>query len=628
MTYFIFVIHFHQPVGQLKYVLERVQKKCYEMLLRVFKDFKNIPLTLHFSGPLLLEWEEKFPEYLKELRCLIKGSSFEVIGGTYSESILTLLPYKDRLWQVIEGRELVVEMLGVEPKGLWLPERVWDPTLPSVIAEAGYEYVIVDDEVGYRAKLWKGDVHRAWNTEYDGKIVKVLFIDATIRELLPWRSHSEVLNYLKQFKEPEYVLWGSDAEKFGEWWDSKSAESWLRYFLSNIPDWVKVVTPLRYLIENKVSGLVYLPPGSYNKMMEWSGGFFPTFLRKYIESNNMHKKMLYVRKKLERANVSETAWKYYYLAQCNDAYWHGLFGGIYIPSLRGAIYSNLIKAERLIQDEEYKVLEFDFDLDGWREVIIEAPFLNLYLKPSDGGTLFELDLKVEGYEANLLNTLTRVLEPYLEGTGFKPDWYRRVAFREHVWKPWVRLEDWIWNTPFADSSDFALGKYLYGYVSRGLRLTYLGRNWDNGGKRIFIEKVFKVEPDKPVVRVYLSWRNMEKEKVFLKLSEEIHLLPPLPNSSSVTPYYIVDGEYSKSFYESHVSPWSKRVELKSGDYPSIVVEQDKRGELWVAPVLSLNRTEKGIFRTLQGLGLSFNHSVSLNPGESFDVTFTLSVEVV
>ncbi|HDH06906.1 MAG TPA: DUF1925 domain-containing protein [Thermoproteales archaeon] len=628
MTYFIFVIHFHQPVGQLKYVLERVQKKCYEMLLRVFKDFKNIPLTLHFSGPLLLEWEEKFPEYLKELRCLIKGSSFEVIGGTYSESILTLLPYKDRLWQVIEGRELVVEMLGVEPKGLWLPERVWDPTLPSVIAEAGYEYVIVDDEVGYRAKLWKGDVHRAWNTEYDGKIVKVLFIDATIRELLPWRSHSEVLNYLKQFKEPEYVLWGSDAEKFGEWWDSKSAESWLRYFLSNIPDWVKVVTPSRYLIENKVSGLVYLPPGSYNKMMEWSGGFFPTFLRKYIESNNMHKKMLYVRKKLERANVSETAWKYYYLAQCNDAYWHGLFGGIYIPSLRGAIYSNLIKAERLIQDEEYKVLEFDFDLDGWREVIIEAPFLNLYLKPSDGGTLFELDLKVEGYEANLLNTLTRVLEPYLEGTGFKPDWYRRVAFREHVWKPWVRLEDWIWNTPFADSSDFALGKYLYGYVSRGLRLTYLGRNWDNGGKRIFIEKVFKVEPDKPVVRVYLSWRNMEKEKVFLKLSEEIHLLPPLPNSSSVTPYYIVDGEYSKSFYESHVSPWSKRVELKSGDYPSIVVEQDKRGELWVAPVLSLNRTEKGIFRTLQGLGLSFNHSVSLNPGESFDVTFTLSVEVV
>jgi len=628
MTYFIFVIHFHQPVGQLKYVLERVQRRCYEMLLRVFKDFKNFPLTLHFSGPLLLEWEEKFPEYLKELRCLIKESSFEVMGGTYSESILTLLSYKDRLWQVIEGRKLVKEMLGVEPKGLWLPERVWDPTLPPVIAEAGYKYVIVDDEVGYRAKLWKGDVHRAWNTEYDGKIVKVLFIDATIRELLPWRSHSEVLNYLKQFKEPEYVLWGSDAEKFGEWWDSKSAESWLRYFLSNIPDWVKVVTPSRYLIENKVSGLVYLPPGSYNKMMEWSGGFFPTFLRKYIESNNMHKKMLYVRKKLERANVSETAWKYYYLAQCNDAYWHGLFGGIYIPSLRGAIYSNLIKAERLIQDEEYKVLEFDFDLDGWREVIIEAPFLNLYLKPSDGGTLFELDLKVEGYEANLLNTLTRVLEPYLEGTGFKPDWYRRVAFREHVWKPWVRLEDWIWNTPFADSSDFALGKYLYGYVSRGLRLTYLGRNWDNGGKRIFIEKVFKVEPDKPVVRVYLSWRNMEKEKVFLKLSEEIHLLPPLPNSSSVTPYYIVDGEYSKSFYESHVSPWSKRVELKSGDYPSIVVEQDKRGELWVAPVLSLNRTEKGIFRTLQGLGLSFNHSVSLNPGESFDVTFTLSVEVV
>src|SRR2546430_17132092 len=32
-------------------------------------------------------------------------------------------------------------------------------------------------------------------------------------------------------------------------------------------------------------------------------------------------------------------------AQCNDAYWHGVFGGLYLPHLRHAIWRNLALAE-------------------------------------------------------------------------------------------------------------------------------------------------------------------------------------------------------------------------------------------------------------------------------------------
>ena len=32
-------------------------------------------------------------------------------------------------------------------------------------------------------------------------------------------------------------------------------------------------------------------------------------------------------------------------AQCNDAYWHGMFGGLYLPHLRDALYRHLIRAE-------------------------------------------------------------------------------------------------------------------------------------------------------------------------------------------------------------------------------------------------------------------------------------------
>jgi hypothetical protein len=44
------------------------------------------------------------------------------------------------------------------------------------------------------------------------------------------------------------------------------------------------------------------------------------------------------------------------------------------------------------------------------DVIIESDILNLYINPSDGGTIFELDYKPKSY--NLLNTLTRWPEAY------------------------------------------------------------------------------------------------------------------------------------------------------------------------------------------------------------------------
>ena len=31
--------------------------------------------------------------------------------------------------------------------------------------------------------------------------------------------------------------------------------------------------------------------------------------------------------------------------QCNCAYWHGVFGGLYLPHLRQALYRELLSAE-------------------------------------------------------------------------------------------------------------------------------------------------------------------------------------------------------------------------------------------------------------------------------------------
>lgn len=588
---------------------------------------------MHFSGPLLRYWHEYYPDYLERLKNIVQNSRFEVIGGTFSESVLALLPQEDRFAQLKRGRKLVEELLGVTPKGLWLAERVWDPTLPVAIRDTGYSYVILDDEVGYKSGLWKDDTHTAVITEYGGRRVGVLFIDTTIRYILPWKTHGEVLEYIRSFATPngnKYVLWGSDAEKFGEWWPRENAEPWLRIFFTYLRESseVQTITPSEYLRRFGYTGLAYLGPWSYDKMVEWSGGYFPNFLRKYRESNNMHKKMLYVREKLVRLDAPEEAWTNYYLAQCNDAYWHGLFGGTYIPVLRQAVYENLIRAERLAETKALyfmdglKISESDFDFDGQNEILLEAPRANFYIKPGDGGSLFELDLKEEGLEHNLINTMSRYPESYLEGVKeYNPDWYRRVSFREHIWRRDTRLKDWIENTPFVDVSDLALKGYLVEYAGENkVVLSAMGRDWSvrTQPSRIHLTKTFEVWDEGKTLKVKYTWRNMEKRFVDPRVSIELSIMPRLSYEEDVLPMYTVDEFSERSFTERFESPWSRTIRVKSKGGPEVIIENQKHAEVWVAPIETVSRTEKGLKRELQGIGIAFNHYLTLNPGELFE----------
>ena len=44
----------------------------------------------------------------------------------------------------------------------------------------------------------------------------------------------------------------------------------------------------------------------------------------------------------------DDAWDEIYKAQCNDCYWHGMFGGVYLHFLRFSVYTHLINAEKII----------------------------------------------------------------------------------------------------------------------------------------------------------------------------------------------------------------------------------------------------------------------------------------
>jgi alpha-amylase len=217
--------------------------------------------------------------------------------------------------------------------------------------------------------------------------------------------------------------------------------------------------------------------------------------------------------------------------QCNCAYWHGAFGGIYLPHLRNAIYTELIAADAAADRAEGRtgprldVAQSDFDFDGRDEIRVTSDMLDCWLAPARGGILYELDLR--GPRHNLLATLDRRPEAYhaqvLAGPGaarsivdasqvakFKQeglermvryDRNRRKSLVDHFWDLDVTAAAIVEGTA-AERGDFAAGVYaleLHRTADRiELRLRRGGNAW---GIPFTLTKTVCVRPGSPTIDI-------------------------------------------------------------------------------------------------------------------------------
>src|SRR4029077_8632539 len=117
------------------------------------------------------------------------------------------------------------------------------------------------------------------------------------------------------------------------------------------------------------------------------GASWRNFQVKYREINDLHKRMLRVSEAvaaLPPGPVRTGALDHLMRGQSNDVYWHGLFGGIYLPDLRLATAANLVAAEdaaNAASDRLVRAEVMDVDLDGRHEVLLadEAQVLTIDL---------------------------------------------------------------------------------------------------------------------------------------------------------------------------------------------------------------------------------------------------------
>ena len=711
----VLLIHAHQPVGNFDDVMERTYERSYLPFVECVARHPRVRLGLHYTGS-LLEWmAEKHPEYIQRVGALVARGQVEIAGGGFYEPILIAIPYEDQIEQIRRLSDFVEEHFGKRPSGAWLAERVWEPQLPAALAESGVEYTLVDDSHFLTAGREIPELFGYYVAEECGKTVKVIPGLQELRYLLPFGSVDDSVAFLRRVAGDHpgaMASMGDDMEKFGAWphtYEHCFRDGWLDRFFGAMEanyEWLEMVPPGEALATHAPLGRVDLPTASYTEMMEWvlptsvrqkfhallgefsgrpdvrrflRGGFWRGFFSKYAEANLLHKKMLRVSSKLrcDKGRSSRRGAKgalrhakavtHLMRSQCNDAYWHGIFGGLYAPHLRTELWRELVRAETIADSLHHgakpyqAITQLDFDADGREEIEITSPKFAAVIKPSDGGTLAVLDFRptavtlinslqrrVEAYHSKLQNAAqfaakvasiheqTLAKEPGLE-KRLKYDRWARNAFRLLLFAPGKTHEDFE-ALRLEESAAFAGGDYRVEHAAaEEIKLSM---------EAPLRQVIAGVDPD-CILRAakILQFENHEKGmdvRCRIDLAPK-RSAPTVPGPSGPAQFTVgleivinllapnVPDRYIEFAGGRKPLEWSgvvdgPRVRLVD-EWQDVAVEIEARGasQLWISPVETVSESEEGFERVYQGSQIMGVWNATLGPAEPWSAETVLHV---
>lgn len=127
--------------------IPQVIESSYIPVLKTLLEIPKAHVVLNFSGVTLEIIDNENKEVLDLLKEGIEKGQFELTGCGYSHPIFPLLPVEDTKKQIEFNLQVMEKTLDYTPKGFWLPELAYDPSLPHLLKRYGFEYIFIDDEL-------------------------------------------------------------------------------------------------------------------------------------------------------------------------------------------------------------------------------------------------------------------------------------------------------------------------------------------------------------------------------------------------------------------------------------------------------------------------------------------------
>jgi alpha-amylase len=401
------------------------------------------------------------------------------------------------------------------------------------------------------------------------------------------------------------------------------------------------------------------------------GGLWDNFLVKYEESNAIHKRMIYTSKRIAKALSKTKSSKKadaikieLYKGQCNCPYWHGLFGGLYLSNLRHAVYEGLINAskgaDRLLHAKKnwIEVEKLDYLKKNRKEFAVETDGLFVLIDPSYGGTVAEIDYKPASF--NISNVLTRRKEDYHrkvvdrsgeaeEERGEVASPHDRVVSKEGdltaklLFDRYLRrsfLDRFLPNRPTAEDfrtslidtgenngTDFTDAAYtiLADTVKKGTAVIELEREatlpYGGGDTPIACRKTYRVYGNKPRIDCEYRIGNRGDKRIEFVLGVEWNftLLAPDAPDREIT----IGGErfeMNSQGETSGLTEWSM-----TDRYFGFTTRfsADREVTLLRYPIETVSNSEGGFESNYQGTSFIALEDISIEPGKTASITFSI-----
>jgi alpha-amylase len=429
------------PEGTEEQAFEETYQVCWRPFLSVLYRFADISAVLHYSGTVLHWLESRHPEFLMLLEEMVLRKQIELLGGGYYGPLMPLVPGPDRLGQAELLTTFIRRSFGKRPRGCWLPDYAWEPSLASSLQSCGFDYSFLPERHFKIAGIAPEDLGSPVITEDQGRSLIVFPVFDALESFPSLMPIEEALPYLvSRVGEPGLHTFFFPGESAKALWTASSLESpdvfYERSFaaLQREGPRFETTTPLRYLKSAHDFGRAYFPGSASASLMEKSLAGDPPnvasrgkrgpakavdslkastpgsedgpsvligsprrLLLRHEESLALYAKMHYVRilvgqlrgDKSRKKTAQEELWR----GQCGGAYWRGANGGIARLPVRAAAYSALIEAERITRQRgsfSPGIILADMNFDGAKEIIYQGSDINAYVQLR-GACLVELD---------------------------------------------------------------------------------------------------------------------------------------------------------------------------------------------------------------------------------------------
>ena len=642
------VLHCGLPLGTPKLRLEQAIDGPLCALLDALQTRPRLHLGLHLGGHILDYLLRRRSERLVQLVGLVQSGQVELIGGGYYDPILSALPKRSAQAQLDRTDQFFDEQLRLKLVGAWLPEQVFEPSLVPLLAESGYDYVLVPCDPIDAAGVNTEELDRPLRLEQGGAQLFGLAAERgdeqqLVRRLDGWISKAQAGRKL--------LVWNGDLLALSPDRQAMPKGAQIERFLSDLDavSFFEFELP-KHVAASEPGPLVYPGLGSHRSMGTWSlpvqagrrrarilesaakkggreglpllaGGRWSSFLARYFEAGQMHSRALRLADRIESAQLPsswrERMWTSLLQAQGHEAFQHGDRSGIYNPILRQAVHGRLRDLEDYLdhleaaaqgdpkQLNEIRKRSRELLPDGTQAIVLSGTRGHWTVCPEYGGALVGLELP--GLPWDLVHSMSRYPESYDDhGEARGPKWYLCERFVPQV--------DDLFNSNFM--GDFSLLNYVEKQSEAHLELQVSGPI--GATPKVSINKRFNLSHSGSEMQIKLSIKSPENHALRGFLVETLYLsLPP--------------GEGNKVRLGDLVGAWDEplRGEAASIQFAapsarlqlSMVLPQTV--EVITQPVYVEHRDRGAMRSTLQGIEIMAAIPLQLGSGSRWEGDFVL-----